>query len=454
MTFANKPLITAQTYTLKNGLKVIVVPSGLAPVVTVGIVYHVGTADDPIDEVGLSHFLEHMMFKGTKKIPGAEFNKQILQKGGQNNAQTSYDYTLYHTTIAKKHLEFIISAEADRMRNLTFQEHEIISEMGVVLEERLMRFDNNPFGTAYESFLRAMHPYHPYGVTPIGFPHHIKKYTFQSVRKHYDTWYHPNNATIIITGKVTLAEILPHIEKEFGNFEKKDTPIRRRPQNPPREGVTQLIKQYNKRNSAILLQYSYDAPQFRSELGKTYYYPLTVLSHLLGGNQTTEFYTNFVENKKLALSVSSEYDGISIDPRDFSISAMLQPTANVDAFYAELKAIFARLINSGVSQDDLERTKADLTAQLAYTKDGTTGFLQTIAEYVALGISIEEINEWQKKIEAVTIDDIKKAAQLIFKEAPVVTLEIHPKQRAAHPEHANAQKPLILSRLIKYFKTF
>lgn len=430
MTFANKPLITAQTHTLKNGLKIIIIPSGLAPVVTVGILYHVGTADDPIDEVGLSHFLEHMMFKGTKKIPGAEFNKQILQKGGHNNAQTSYDYTLYHTTIAKKHLEFIIIGEADRMRNLTFQEHEITSEMGVVLEERMMRLDNNPFGTAYESFLRAMHPHHPYGVTPIGLPHHIKKYTFGSVRKHYNTWYHPNNATLIITGKVTLNEVLPFIEREFGGFEKKEIPTRNRPQNPSREGITQFIKQYNKRNSAILLQYSYDAPQFRSELGKTHYYPLTVLSHLLGGNQTTDFYKNFIEDKKLALNVSSEYDGISIDPKDFSISAMLQPTANIEAFNAELKVVIERLKKSGASHDDLERTKADLTAHLAYIKDGTEGLLQTIAEYIAIGISIEEINEWQKQIEAVTNDDIKKAAEFMFKSTPVVTLEIHPEQTA------------------------
>lgn len=428
---AQKPLINAQTHTLKNGLKVIIIPSGLAPVVTVGIIYHVGTADDPIDEVGLSHFLEHMMFKGTKKIPGAEFNKQILQKGGRNNALTSYDYTLYHTTIAKKHLDFIIAGEADRMRNLTFKESEVISEMGVVLEERLMRLDNNPFGTAYETYLRAMYPHHTYGITPIGLPHHIKKYTFKSVHNHYDTWYRPNNATLIITGKVTLAEVLPIIEKEFGSLEKKDIPARKRPQNPPREGITQFIKQHNKRNSAILLQYSYDAPQFHSELGKKYYYPLTVLAHLLGGNQTTDYYHHLVEDKKLALNVSASYDGVSIDPRVFSLSAMLQPMANLDNFKKVLKERLDLLQKSGVTQDDLDRAKADITAHLVYIKDGTEGFLQTVAESISVGISIEEINEWQKKIEAVTIDDIKDAALFLFKNDPVVTLEIHPEQITA-----------------------
>ncbi len=424
-----KLLVNAQTHTLDNGLKIIIIPNGLAPVVTVGIIYHIGTADDPLDQVGLSHFLEHMMFKGTKEIPGDEFNKQILKNGGHTNAFTEFDYTFYHTTISSKHLGTTIKSEADRMRNLQFTEKEVDSERQVVLEERLMRLDNNPLGVASERFLRAMHPYHPYGVHPIGFPHHINNYTFKSLREHYDLYYRPNNATLIIAGKVTLDEALPFIKEHFDNIKSNPIPLRNRPQNPPRDGLTETIKQNNKRNSIIQLQWSYDAPHFHSELGKKHYYPLVVLAHLLGGNSTTEFYYHLVEKKKLAIHVSTNYDGASIDPKDFSISAILEATSNVDALKAEIKILLDHIQKSGVSVDDLARAKNDMLGQLAYLKDGTEDLLNTVADYIAKGLTLDDLNTWHKKIENVSIDDIKEAAQLILSKEPAVILEIHPKSK-------------------------
>ena len=421
-----KPFINAQTHTLENGLKIIIVPNGLAPVVTVGVIYHVGTADDPLDQVGVSHFLEHMMFKGTKEIPGDTFNKLILKHGGANNAYTEYDYTFYHTTIAAKHLGLVLKCEADRMRNLTFTKAEIDSERRVVLEERLMRLDNNPFGVVSERFLRAMHPYHPYGVHPIGFPHHINNYTFQSVRDHYDAWYRPNNATLIVVGKVSLEEALPLVKEYFGNIKSHPITARKRPQNPPREGITEAIKQNNKRNSIIQLQWSYDAPHFHSELGKKHYYPLLMLEYLLGGSSTTDFSYHLVEKKKLALQVSSSYDGSSLDPKDFSVSAKLHPKSDVDALKAEIKILLEQVKTKGVSEEDLARAKSDMTGKLAFLKDGTEDLIQTIADYIAKGFTLDDLNTWRAKIEAVTVDDIKAAAQLIFKKEADVTLEIYP----------------------------
>ncbi|MES2607424.1 MAG: pitrilysin family protein [Pseudomonadota bacterium] len=433
-----KTLINAQTHTLENGLKIIIVPNGLAPVVTIGVIYHVGTADDPLDQVGLSHFLEHMMFKGTKEIPGSEFNKLIIRNGGHNNAYTEYDHTFYHTTISAKHLELILKCEADRMRNLTFTQEEVTSEIDVVLEERRMRLDNNPYGIASERFLRAMHPYHPYGVHPIGLPHHIKKYTFKSARDHYDSYYRPNNATLMIGGKVTLKEALPLIEKYFGGIKSAPIPARNRPQNPPREGLTEKITQYNKRNSIIQLQLSYDAPHFHSEFGRKHYYPLLVLAYLLGGNSTAEFYHDLVERKKLAIHVSCDYDGSSIDPKDFSISAAMQPSDNIETLKAEINKLLIQIQKNGVSKDDLARAKIDMIGKLAYLKDGTENFLTTIASYVAKGFVIDDLNNWCQRIETVTIDDIKAAANVIFKNSPVVTLEIYPESKEITTESAAA----------------
>lgn len=427
MADANKnTLINAETHTLENGLKIIVIPNGLAPVVTIGLIYHVGTADDPIDQVGLSHFLEHMMFKGTKEVRGQEFNKLIIRNGGHNNAYTEYDHTFYHTTIAAKHLELILKCEADRMRNLTFTEEEVVSEINVVLEERLMRMDNNPFGIMYERFLRAMHPYHPYGVPPIGLPHHIKKYTFKSARDHYDAYYRPNNATLIIGGKVTLKDALPLIKKYFGNIKSAPIPARKRPQNPPRDGLTEKIVQHNKRNSVVQLQLSYDAPNFHSELGKKHYYPLLVLEYLLGANPTAEFYQKLVENKKLAIHVSSEYDGDSVDPKDFSISAALKPQDDIKKLKEEINKLLLDIQKNGVSKEDLARAQISMIGKLAFLKDGTEKFLTSIAGFIGKGFTIGDLNNWHKQIEAVTNDDIKAAAQVVFKNNPAVTLEIYP----------------------------
>ncbi len=424
-----KPLVNAQSHTLSNGLKIIIVPNGQVPVVTIGVIYHVGTADDPLDQVGLSHFLEHMMFKGTKEVPGGEFNKLIIRNGGHNNAYTEFDYTFYYTTIAAKHLELILKCEADRMRNLTFKEEEVLSEIGVVLEERLMRLDNNPFGVASERFLRAMHPYHPYGTHPIGLPHHIKKYTFASVREHYNTWYRPNKATLIIGGKVTLEEALPLIEKYFNSLEPGTVPVRSRPQNPPREGITEAITQFNKRNSITQIQLSYDAPHYHSDLGKTHYFPLTVLAHLLGGNSTTNFYRNLVEEKKLALHVSASYDGDSLDPKDFSISAIMEPEKSPNKLKSEIKKNIDSIKEKGVEEDDLKRAKADLIGKLAFLKDSTDDFVTLIADSLAKGFSIDDLNNWQQNIAKVTNDDIKNAAKIIFDSEPAVTVDIYPETK-------------------------
>jgi zinc protease len=174
------------------------------------------------------------------------------------------------------------------------------------------------------------------------------------------------------------------------------------------------------------LQLSYDAPHYHSDLGKKHYHALVLLAHLLGGNQTTEFYDYFINRKKLALFVSADYEGASIDPKDFSISAAMQPSDNIEILKDEIKKWLDRVQKNGVTADDLARAKTDMIGSLAYLKDGTDGLLTTIADYVAKGLSLDDLNTWQEKIEAVTIDDIKAAAKIIFENEPAVTIEIFP----------------------------
>ena len=420
-------IFNPQTKTLSNGLQVIVVPNTMAPIVSVGVLYKVGTADDPLPLIGISHFLEHMMFKGTTSIPSAQFKKTILEYGGQTNAATSFDYTLYETSIAVDHLELILRLEADRMANLAFTEQEVVSERDVVMEERRMRLENHPFGQAYETLLRSLRWYHPYGVPPIGHPYHIQNYTYQATRDHYQNWYVPNNAVLIIAGKTTLEQVMPLVKKYFGSLESRSVPSRQRISEPPHQGITQHIEQKNPRNSLVLLNWFYEAPNHRSK-DAHHYYPLIILAQLLGGNSTTDFYKTLVEDKKLALGVSSSYESDSYDARPFSLSATLSPEMDVNAFKNALKEYLKQLLTK-ISSEEIKKAKRDLLAQLAFMKDGNMNSLHVFCN-LAVGLTIEQIENWADSIQAVTDEQVLQAAQIVLGNDPIATMDLHP--LAAH----------------------
>ncbi len=417
-------IFNPEVHTLPNGLQIIVVPNDIAPIVSIGILYKVGTADDPLPLMGISHFLEHMMFKGTKNVPTSEFKKIILQHGGSTNAATSFDYTIYETDIAKEYLELILKLEADRMANLSFTEEEIKSEKDVVFEERRMRVENHPFGQAYEVLLRALSWYHPYGIPPIGYPHHIQNYSYEAVRNHYKTWYTPNNAIVIIAGKTNLAEVKPIVEKYFGSLPSRPIPKRQRFAEPPHQGITQHIEQRNPRNSLIMLNWYYIAPNHR--VGETqHYYPLIVLSQILGGNSTTEFYRLLVEEKKLALSVRSSYEGDSYEPRPFGISATLSPDMDVAIFKQALANYLKDIVEKGVSEEELRKAKRDLLAQLAFIRDGNNSTLSVFTS-LSSGFTIEQIEKWADYIQAVTLENVHAAAKAVLSQLPIATMDLYP----------------------------
>ncbi|MBX9977261.1 MAG: insulinase family protein, partial [Alphaproteobacteria bacterium] len=244
-----------QSFTLKNGLTIYFIKNTLAPVVNVSLYYKIGTADDPRDQHGLSHFVEHMMFKGTTRVPKGKFDNLLLKQGANYNAHTTPDYTCYEATIAKDQLELVLFLEADRMVNLTFTKEDIDSERQVVHEERAMRLDNNPFGKAIEIYLRSLYWKHPYGIPTIGYPEHIDAYTYDSVQHHYKTYYAPNNAILIVAGDTTLDVLKPLVEKYFSDIPSKTIPERVRMQEPDHGDTTIRIDHYADRNHVVVIEY-------------------------------------------------------------------------------------------------------------------------------------------------------------------------------------------------------
>lgn len=420
-------LLGAQSFTLTNGLQVIVVPNKLSPTVTMGILYKVGCADDPIGQTGLSHFLEHMMFKGSKQFQEKELDKFVARVGGDHNAKTSYDFTLYYASIPAQYLELLMRMEADRMKNLTFTHDEVESERQVVMEERRQRFENNPMGQMHEVLIRMFHWYHPYGVINIGTPADIAAYTYDSIRSHYEKWYRPDNAVLIVLGDANLEHVKMLAEKHFGGISKTSNPLpkRERPQNPSRQNIKSVISQENPRVKNINVSWYYDAPHFKSFENKKMYFAILMLAQVMGKHTFTKMYAHFVKEKKLCLGISAQYEGDYLDPQHFTISAVLPENGDTQKLHQELQEWINALTTTGIDADDLKHVRDAFKADLLFLKDGNK--FMDIFTMLASGFSLEDIENYPEMIESITPEDVKNAAQLIFAKPVVLETNVYPK---------------------------
>lgn len=412
------------TVTLSNGLQVVLIQNHLAPIVSINLIYKVGTADDPIEMHGLSHFLEHLMFKGTKDIPANQFKKIISGNGGVINAFTTPDYTAYTCDIGLEFLDFYLKLEADRMQNLAMDAREVASEKKVVQEERLMRLDNNPFGVAYEALLRATYWYHPYGIPAIGYPQNIAAYTRDAAYEHYKKWYAPNNAILIVAGDVTMETLKPIVEKHFGCIPSRPLPSRVRVPEPSHSDVVVSLEQENPRISQVNIHWNYAAPCHRGEHSE-HYYPLIVLAQILGGNNTSRLYRTLVEEHKLAVSANCAYDNDSYDPETFTFGVTLAP----DVKPQELKTAVIRhideIVAKGVAAKELADAKRDILADIAFARDGNSTSVMAFAR-LAVGFTVEQVENWPNQINAVTVQQVHEAAKFVLGKSPLAIMTVYP----------------------------
>ena len=417
-------IFNPQTFTLSNGLQVVLIQNHMVPVVSLSVCYKIGTADDPVGKTGISHFLEHLMFKGTKTVSGDEFKKSVLRNGGVFNAFTGADYTVYESSISTQYLDLILKLEADRMQNLNFSKEDVISELKVVWEERLMRLDNNPLGQAYEALLRSLYWHHMYGIPAIGYPYHIKGYTYEDALSHYRTWYAPNNAFLVISGDVNLDTLKPLVEKYFNAIPSREIPVKNRTPEPSHAGITTHLEQESARHSLVSVYSYFEAPNYR--MGKTEnFYPLIALSKILGGNETARLYRILVEEQKIAVGVSCSYDSSSFDPEPFSIEITLAPNIKLETAKKALESLLKDIATKGITAEELENCKRYIGATLAFARDGNDTSVAAFYN-LAVGFTIEDIETWPDKIKALTVDQVNQAAKDVFGNKPIVTLTTYP----------------------------
>ena len=430
----------ATGFTLANGLEVVAIPDRRAPVVTHMIWYKVGAADEVAGVSGIAHFLEHLMFKGTKTHPTGAFSKAVADVGGEENAFTSNDYTAYHQRVAKEHLGLVMAFEADRMENLVLTDAVVDPERQVILEERSSRTDNDPGAQLSEATDAALYVNHPYGKPVIGWRSEMEKLSPADAIAFYDRYYTPNNAVLVVAGDVTPEEVRKLAEETYGKVARRaEPPPRHRPEVQALP-ANRLVTMTDERASQPSTRLAWLAPSYRTAApgeGEA----LDVLAEILGGGSTGRLYRTLVLGDGPAVSAGGWYQGSALDTTDVTLYAVPRDGVDLATLETRIEAVLADIAANGVTGEELARAKRSLVAEAIYAQDSQSTLARIFGAGVSLGDSIAEIQTWPSRIEAVTGDQVKAAAVRYLAGEPAVVSRLQPKPAASAATPAGADAP-------------
>jgi zinc protease len=407
-------------FTLVNGLEVVVIPDHRAPVITHMVWYRNGAADDPPGKSGIAHFLEHLMFKGTKAHPKGEFSEFISEIGGQENAFTGSDFTAYFQQVARQHLRACMEFEADRMTGLVLSDDIVAPERDVVLEERRMHSDTDPGAQLGEAVQATLFTHHPYGIPIIGWGHEIEGLKREDALAYYQRFYTPENAILVVAGDADPDETRALAEEIYGKVKSRGAkPERTRPLEPPTV-ASRLVTVADEKVEQPNWQRNYLAPSCRTALpGESE--ALEVLGHLLGGGQTSLLYRTLVIEEKLAVSAWAYYHGTALDQSRFIINLTPAPGIPLGALDKAFDRMLAKFLKEGVDPAALERAKTRLVADATYARDSQSDLARWYGSSLAIGQTLRDVEEWPAKIDAVDADAVIGAARRWLDRKPAVT---------------------------------
>ena len=406
-------------FTLENGLKVVVVHDGRAPVVTHSIWYNVGSMDELEGKTGLAHMTEHLMFKGTERYPVGTMDKLVQRKGGMMNAFTSYDFTAYYQKVPVTELAPMMDIESDRMENLRLSDEVFQPERKVVAEERKLRTDSDPTDRFFEQVMRKHYQHHTYGHPIIGWGADIQKYTFGDAVAWYEQHYAPNNATLILAGNVTAAEVKPLAEEYYGRLKPENVPARRLPVEPLRAGEVQYVR-VDPQVQVASWSRMYRTPSAFQGIAGAAVVPgeatgLWVLAEILGGGASARLYQQLVMKQQLADSASASYDVVRVGESTFDISVQPKDGVAADTIDTAVDELVAKLLAEGVTEAELARAKVSLKADEIYARDDPFISVYRLGMWVTAGGRLEDFNRWQEELAALTVADVNKLARTYLK---------------------------------------
>lgn len=412
-------------FTLKNGMEVVVISDHGAPVVTHMVWYRVGAADEQWGKSGIAHFLEHLMFKGTDKIKPGQFSKIISRLGGEDNAFTSQDATAYFQRVSKDNLAKMMEMEADRMLNLRLSKKDVATERDVVLEERRSRTENSPSAILGEHMSAALYLNHPYRVPIIGWKREIEQLNLDDALAFYKLHYAPNNAILVVAGDVTADEVKKLATRIYGNLTpNKAIKPRKRPLEPP-QVAPRTVTYTDPRAGKASIRRQYLVPSYKSaEPGEAEALDLLAKVGLSGA--TSKLYRKLVVDSKIAASAGGWYESSGMDYGRLAVSAVASEGVSLDEVEAAIDEVLADLRDNPVSEEELQRAKTLYLSDYIFESDSQSQLARRYGWALVVGRTIEDVDNWPKKIAKVTAADIQKVAKKYFDKRRSVTGRLLP----------------------------
>ncbi len=429
--------VTAQSadeFTLANGMKIIVKEDRRAPTVAHMIWYRVGSMDEVSGTTGVAHVLEHMMFKGTKKLKTGECSARVAALGGRENAFTSKDYTAYFQQIEKSRLEDVMALEAERLANLVISKEEFEKEIRVVMEERRLRTDDQPISLLYEALNATAHFAHPYRHPIIGWMGDLQHMTVEDTRNWYRRWYAPNNATMVVTGDVDAKQVFKLAQKYFGSLPAKTLPQAYATPDPEQRGIRRVTVKAPAENPYVAL--AFKVPKLENVDKDVEPYALDVLAAILDGYDNARLNARLVRTERVAVSAGAGYSGIARGPVLFILDGTPSAGVTTEQLEGLLRAEVNRIAQEGVTEQELKRVKTQLIASQIYKRDSIFGQAMEIGTMEMVGFSYKQIDHIIAKLGEVTAEQVQAVARKYFGDdkltvATLVPLPLEEKKESA-----------------------
>jgi zinc protease len=406
-------------FTLKNGLQVVVLPSHRTPEVAQWLWYKVGAADEERGHSGAAHFLEHLMFKGTKTMKPKEFSSLVARQGGEENAFTSWDYTAFHQDVAADKLDLVMKLEADRMHNLVIADDQLRPERDVVLEEWRLRIGNEPSSLLDEQVQAALYLNHPYRIPVLGWTDEIKSLGVPEEKRFYESWYAPNNAVLIVAGDVTVEQVRSLAEKYYGPIPSRPVPPRRRVAEPGRAADT-TVTLHHARVRTPRWSRDYLAPSSHAG-AKDEADALEVLAEVLGGGANSRLHRALVLDQQIATDAGALYSPERLDLSSFGFAATPRPGVAVEQLGAAVDQVLAQVLKDGLTEDEVRRAEHRLVTSELYAQDGIDTPIEIIGRVLCTGGTLADLDTWPERIRAVTAEQVMHAAHEVLDGKPSVT---------------------------------
>ena len=412
---------TVSTFTLDNGMEVVVIEDHRAPVVVHMVWYKIGAADETPGHSGIAHFLEHLMFQGTKDVAPGDLSKIVAAQGGSDNAFTTLDYTAYFQRVAADRLGLVMKLESDRMHNLNLTENDVTTELKVILDERTERTDSNPGALLAEQMAAAQYMNSPYGIPVIGWRHEMEALTRQDALDFYHANYAPNNAILVVAGDVKPDEVLALAKQYYGPIPPSDAiKPRIRPTEPPQLAERRLVLA-DARVAQPYVMRTYLAPE-RNPGDQRQAAAISLLAELLGGSGTTSVLAKALQfDTQRAVYASANYDGVALDEDTFSLVVVPVPGESLSDAEKAMDEVIAKFMQDGVNAADFARIKTQVMAAQVYARDNTQGLARDYGAALAVGLSVKDVQDWPDLLQSITADEVMAAAKLVLDRHNAVT---------------------------------